>query len=215
MSSKPLLPQAFWFRVAASCPRIAEIPLGGSKGPLLDLPASCDLPDLAPVDSRSSWTTIRAGWNPSGLGVSVIAEGDSSLSFSSDPAENLAYVHLWIDTRDTRDVSRATRFCHRFTTRLTFGRDRKSVKAETDQRVIARALADAPMARAGEIQSRATATAKGGWVCELFFSSSALHGFDPDTNRRLGFTYHITDSARPEQFLTVGRDFPIAAAALP
>ena len=47
-----LLPQAFWFRVAASCPRVEGIPRAGSKGPLLDLPGECALPELAALDGR-------------------------------------------------------------------------------------------------------------------------------------------------------------------
>jgi hypothetical protein len=36
-----------------------------------------------------------------------------------------------------------------------------------------------------------------------------MHGFDPDTNRRLGFAYHLADSIREDQFVGVGREFPI------
>ena len=47
------------------------------------------------------------------------------------------------------------------------------------------------------------------WVLELFLSSQALNGFDPDTNRRLGFAYQIADFVHDDQFLGVGRDFPV------
>jgi len=38
----------------------------------------------------------------------------------------------------------------------------------------------------------------------------ALNGFDPETNRRLGFAHQVTDPEREDQFLGVGREFPIA-----
>ena len=40
--------------------------------------------------------------------------------------------------------------------------------------------------------------------------AEALNGFDPDTNRRLGFAYQVTDPDRGDQFLGVGREFPVA-----
>ena len=44
---------------------------------------------------------------------------------------------------------------------------------------------------------------------EMFLPAEALHGFDPETNRRLGFAYLVTDPDREDQYLTVGREFPI------
>ena len=64
--------------------------------------------------------------------------------------EGFAEVHFWIDTRDTRDVSRATRFCHHFVVKLTRRGLRGKLTAEVFQRPIARAVADAPIYR-GEL----------------------------------------------------------------
>ena len=46
-------------------------------------------------------------------------------------------------------------------------------------------------------------------MLELFLPAQALSGFDPDTNRRLGFAYQIGDHVREDQFLGVGREFPV------
>ena len=51
-----------------------------------------------------------------------------------DRPEGFADVNFWIDTRDTRNVSRATRFCHRFAAILTLSRDRKGLDVEVNQR---------------------------------------------------------------------------------
>jgi hypothetical protein len=120
-------------------------------------------------------------------------------------------VQLWIDTRDTRDISRATRFCHRFTARLRgLATARGPLGLELAQRPIARAVADAPICRTELLQGRAERL-KGGWRIELFLPAEALHGFDPETNRRLGFAYQVTDPdpQREDQFLGVGREFPV------
>jgi len=205
---KLLLPQAFWFRLAASCPRIEEIPRRGPRGGLLDLPAACALPDLSALEGRVSWVSVRVGWNPEGLGIAVLAEGATAVASSPVRPAGFADVNVWIDTRDTRNVSRATRFCHRFSAHLTRNRDRKGLKVELSQRAIARAVADAPMASADDLLARADLT-RSGWILEIFLPARALHGFDPDTNRRLGFAYQVSDHDREDQFLGVGRDFPL------
>jgi hypothetical protein len=79
---------------------------------------------------------------------------------------------------------------------------------ELTQKAIPRALADAPLTHSQKIQTRA-ARRPGGWRLELFLPAEFLHGFDPETNRRLGWTFQVSDPAHEDQFLTVGRDFPI------
>jgi len=206
--SSTLLPQAFWFRVAASAPKVEGIPRDGDPKSLLDLPAACTLPDLAALDGRDSWAHVRVGWNSAGLGIVVHADGLGQNAKTPDRPEGFANVVFWIDTRDTRNVARATRYCHRFQARLRLGRDRKGLKAEVEQRPIARALADAPIASPSLFRHRAELLKKG-WRFELFLPAKALHGFDPETNRRLGFAYQVSDGEREDQFLGVGRDFPI------
>ncbi len=204
-----LLPQAFWFRFCAVCPRVDEIPRSSARGGLLDLPAVCTLPDLAALDGRTSWASVRVGWNPQGLGIAVLAVGRAGQATSElERPEGFADVDFWIDTRDTRNVSRATRFCHRFSAHLTLSRGGKGLDVEISQRAIARALADAPMNAPDKLRAQASLT-RSGWTCEVFLPASALHGFDPETNRRLGFAYQVSDHERESQFLGVGRDFPI------
>jgi hypothetical protein len=206
--SSALLPQAFWFRVSAASPRIENIPIEGPDGPLLDLPTSCTIPDLAALEGRKSWALVRMGWNARGLGIAVQADGLGSNAKSPDRPEGFASISLWIDTRDTRNVSRATRHCHRFQARLTLSRDKKSLRSIVEQRPIARATAEAPLSPPSLFEHRADLLKKG-WRFELFLPAKALNGFDPDASRRLGFAYQISDAEREDQYLGVGRDFPL------
>ncbi len=208
MTTKALLPQAFWFRLAATCPRVEPLPRTGSKALLLDLPAGAALPDLSALDGRPSWASVRAGWNPGGLGITVLADGFAGKLPGPIAPEKFADVHLWIDTRDTRDVSRATRFCHRFSASLFLSKDRKRLTQEIAQRPIARAVADAPLCSPEKISAQSEID-RSGWLLEVFLPASILHGFDPETNRRLGFAYHVSDFQREDQFLGVGREFPL------
>ena len=206
--STPLLPQAFWFRLSIPCRRIDGLPRTGPRGRLLDLPESCALPDLAQLEGGRSWAEVRVAWNPAGLAVAIEATGKSGpITFEEGPT--LANgAQIWIDTRDTRGIHRASRFCHRFTAKLSPGGSRSALEVELAQRPIARAVADAPTCRIETLSARAERLS-GGWRLELFFPAEALHGFDPETNRRLGFAYQVSDPDREDQFLGVGREFPI------
>ncbi len=208
--STGLIPQSCWFRLSIPCARIEGLPRQGETGRLLDLPASCSVVNASTLEGHATWSDVRVAWNPGGLAVQVEIVGKKgSIRYDSFLAEASDGVLLWIDTRDTRDVHRATRFCHRFSAVLKPEKGGKSVNVVVEQKPIHRALADAPLAKPAAIRARAEKT-KDGWRIELFFAASALNGFDPDTNRRLGFAYQVTDPQRGSQYLTVGRDFPIA-----
>jgi hypothetical protein len=208
MVAKPLLPQAFWFRFAAPCTRVDGIPRSNTSSGLLGLPASCALPDLKPLDGGASWAEIRLGWNPEGLGITAIADGVTPQQLAEHRPEGFAAAQFWVDTRDTRNVSRATKFCHRFVVRIDRTGKQGRLEAQVASRPIARAVADAPLGRSDDIPVRVELS-RTSWVLELFLSSQVLNGFDPDTNRRLGFAYHIADFVRDDQFLGIGREFPV------
>ena len=206
--STPLLPQAFWFRLSIPCRRIEGLPRAGPRGRLLDLPEACALPDLTQLEGGRSWAEVRVAWNPAGLAVAIEATGKSGpITFDEGPTTSNG-AQIWVDTRDTRGIHRASRFCHRFAAKLSPGGARTALEVELAQRPIARAVADAPTCPIETLSARAERLS-GGWRLELFLPSEALHGFDPETNRRLGFAYQVSDPDREDQFLGVGREFPI------
>jgi hypothetical protein len=206
MSASPLLPQAFWFRLAIPCSRIDDLPRKNAER-ALDLPATCRLPQTSHLDGRAPWVETRVAWNPRGLAVELIAEADLAGLFRDDKPEGSNAFLIWVDTRDTRDVARATRFCHRFDGTLRKGSGKRLV-LDVTQKPIARAVADAPIANRDTVRSWVEPTKKG-WTAGVFLSGEALHGFDPDTNRRLGFCYRVADPDLPDEVLGVGREFPI------
>ncbi|MFO0908928.1 MAG: hypothetical protein U0794_11310 [Isosphaeraceae bacterium] len=204
MSTTQLLPQAFWFRFATRCARVEPLPKKSG-----DLPESCRLLEASRLDGKTPWAEVRTAWNPAGLAVEVTAEGDLHALGSNDTPDSLSYgLRVWVDTRDTRDVSRATRFCHRFETTLVKGKGKSALTVTAQQRPIARAVADAPICKPEEIVATAEKLPKG-WRLSLWLPASVMHGFDPDTNRRLGFAYEVRAPDRDPQYFGVGRDFPI------
>ena len=96
---------------------------GGER--LLDLPDVVPLPDLARPGGPASWAEVRVAWNPGGLAVAFeVSTRPGRSPPSRRPARGLDGVQVWVDTRDTRNVHRATRFCHRFAATLVPGSGR-------------------------------------------------------------------------------------------
>ena len=219
--SGSLLPQTFWFRLALACPRVDNMLPAADVDRVLDLPTSCRLPSTTEFEGGPAWATLSAGWNPRGLGFVVEVGLEPSgrrrtaqVDVDPDGFGGLTpRVQFWIDTRDTRDTHRASRFCHRFDARFDQGLAENAApeaafEVKIQQRSIARALGEAPTAPSDATRAHGRMHA-GGWRLEVFFDARALHGFDPDTNRRLGFNCAIFDPTRGEQFLYVDRAFPI------
>lgn len=201
-----LLPQSFWFRLSLPCLRLDSIP-NPKTGPLLNLPETHRLPETPRLEGVPPWFDARCAWNPSGLAFAFILIGkpgpirfDPSIPDASDG------VHLWIDTRDTRDIHRASRFCHRFDFHLHPLRG-SALEVSVSNPLIPRALANPPGVKLTAVQTQAEAL-RDGWRLEIFLPSDSLHGFDPDINRRLGLNFAVLDPLRGAQFLSVGRDFP-------
>jgi hypothetical protein len=166
------------------------------------------LPQTALLDGKKPWAEVKVGWNPQGLAVEIDAEGRLDTLGHDERPEGGFGVQLWVDTRDTRNVSRATRFCHRFDARILKGTTQDTVRVSIQQKPIARAVADAPMGKSQSIESRIEKM-KTRWRLEVFLPAETLHGFDPETNRRLGFAYQVMDPDRGGEFLGVGREFPV------
>jgi len=108
--------------------------------------------------------------------------------------------------RDTRTIHRATRYCHQFYFLPTgAGPDRD--QPACGQWKINRALEDAPLASADELLY-VCRPQTGGYRMEIFLPAAVLYGFDPESNRRLGFFYTVRDAELGEQTLGLGPEFP-------
>ncbi len=202
--SSALLPAAFWFRPSLACPLIEGLPR--ASGRPLDLPEICRLPVFSELDGGPSFAEVRVGWSDKGFGVAVEVTRLGRSPMRGPDVGNA--LDLWIDTRDTRDVHRGTRFCHQFACVLPELGRASGAEPAVVQQPIHRALASPPGAAPKTIRSWAERT-RAGWRLEVFFQAAALNGFEPDTNRRLGFSYQVIDSVMGDQFLGVGREFPI------
>ena len=202
-----VLPHRFLFRFSIPVRRIDRLPRKGRK--LLNLAEECELPDFGDLDNAPPVGRIAAAWNKRGLAFSATVRGKQhSLSCrAATPAESDG-LQVWIDTRNTQSIHRASRFCHHFCF-LPGGGGRKADQPLAVQLPIARAKEAGNIADSRSI-SVAAENLTDGYRIEAWLPAEVLTGYDPEANPRLGFYYILLDAELGEQFLSVGRDFPFA-----
>lgn len=203
-----IVPHAFLFRYSLPVQHVPRLPRKGRK--LLNLPKSCRLPDLGVLDDQKSFGDIRAAWNNQGFGISVHVSGKQApLRCNLDnPAESDG-LQVWIDTRNTQSIHRASRFCHHFCV-LPAGAGKQRDEPSAVQVPIARAREETPLADPKKIPV-AVERLQNGYRLEAWFPAAVLQGFDPAASPLFGFYCYLRDSELGEQFLTVGREFPFAS----
>jgi hypothetical protein len=202
-----LLPHRFLFRYSFPVAHEKSLPRGGTR--LLGLKEAHRLPDFGGLDDAPGFGELRMAWNQQGLAISAQVRGKRK-SLHCDPAtpDRSDGLQVWIDTRNTQSIHRASRFCHHFClTPRGGGRDEDEPLAVQLQ--IARAKEATPTVEIGDIRLTAD-VARDGYLLEAWLPASVLHGYDPDVQNRLGFYYDLFDAELGEQTLGVGPEFPFA-----
>jgi hypothetical protein len=171
------------------------------------LGADFALPATGELSQGTHFGDVRLAWNERGLGFRVEVTG-KKLALRCDYAQllNSDGLQVWIDTRSTQNIHRASRFCHHFCV-LPAGalRDRSLPMAR--QLPIARAKEEAPLCDPKQIVVHSELK-NGGYVIEVWLPAEILQGYDPDSHPRLGFYYLLRDHELGDQVLSVGPEFP-------
>lgn len=197
-----VIPRNLLFRYRLRAPRIARDCTG-----FQDLPESSELPVLGTLDGQKPYSQIKAGWNADGMlvGVAVRGKQQSLWTRVNQPLESDG-VQVWIDTRDTHNIHRASRYCHWFYA-LPGGGQGKSV-GHAGMLKINRAKEDAPTINRGQPQLKVQLQA-GGYDLLLRIPANLLNGWDPDEHRTMGFHLVVSDRELGWNTLGVGADLPI------
>jgi hypothetical protein len=203
-----LLAPRFLFRFAV--PVLRRDPLWKAGGAALE--EKYRLLNLAELDSGTPdrerrFADVRAAWSHDGLVFNVLVEGKQQPVWCRDGRlEDSDGFQIWIDTRATLNIHRASRYCHRYVF-LPAGGGHGHTEPVADQLLINRARENARPIRQRELQV-ASKTTKTGYILAAFVPAAALVGFDPLQHRQLGFTYAVFDRELGMQTFATGAAFP-------
>ena len=207
-AANTLLAPRFLFRFAVPVSRCAPIWTAGG----VTLDESYRLLNLAELDAGTEnrerqFADVRAAWNAEGLLFNVSVAGKQQPVWCRDERlEDSDGLQVWIDTRATLNIHRASRYCHRYAF-LPAGGGRGNAEPVADQLLINRARENARPIRPRELQVAAKLTKTGYWLA-AFVPAVALGGYDPLQHRQIGFTYAVYDRELGMQTFASGPAFP-------
>ncbi|UUO06380.1 hypothetical protein M4951_23915 [Blastopirellula sp. J2-11] len=159
------------------------------------------------LEGRRQFADIRAAWNERGIAFSVNVTGKRQAAWCRESrAVESDGVQIWLDTRATNNVHRATKFCHRYVF-LPTGGGHSLREPAADQLLINRARENAKPIRPGELRIRSQMKADG-YFLEFCVPATALTGYDPSEYDRVGFYYAVMDRELGWQNFSVGNQFP-------
>ncbi len=203
MSTPVSIPRNLLFRCKFPCPRLEAAPAGFEQ-----LSPAGELPLLGLFEGQQPYARLRSGWMDDSLWVAVSIRGKTQSLWvrANQPLESDG-LQLWIDTRDTHNVHRATRYCHWFiaSPNPLGGKD----SASWGMLRINRAKEDSPTINRGKVVAVGK-LAKDGYDLMLKIPGSLLNGWSPQEQRLLGFSAAVTDRELGWNTLGVGPDLPLA-----
>jgi hypothetical protein len=200
-----LLASTFLFRFSTPCLYSPELS-AERFGPLDE---QHRLPCFGELDERRPFADVRIAWNEAGLAVQLAVDGKKQAPWCRDnKIEDSDGLQVWIDTRDTKNVHRAGRFCHRFAV-LPMGSGRNLDQPTIGLLAINRARESPREIHERQLVARSKRTATG-YELSAFFPADALTGYDPAEHPKLGFTYAVFDRELGKQHFTIGEEFPSA-----
>ncbi|MGD8453023.1 MAG: hypothetical protein PVJ57_14485 [Phycisphaerae bacterium] len=160
------------------------------------------VPPLVELEDQRPFADVYWSWNDDGLVVAFDVTGRSG-RLECDPAHwwKKNGVRICIDTRDARDVKRATRFCHFFYV-LPVGGGPQGKHPVVGQHRMSRAKEPPPPVDVARIRAAAHFHRRG-YSLEVAIPAACLHGWSPADHPRLGVFYKVKDTALGGQHLTV------------
>ncbi len=204
-----VVPPSLLFRYALPVRQLKSLPPPAKARRIPSLTERYSLPDIASLNGSVRFGDVRVAWNPKGLAIAVVVAGRSApLACNPDAPTESDGLQIWLDTRNTQTIHRATRFCHQFCL-LPARETGPAEQPWAGQVEIARAR-EQVLCSNDDIRIASVARADG-YALQAWLPAAVLTGFEPGTSPQLGFYYHLKDSELGDQFLSVGDDFPFAS----
>jgi hypothetical protein len=201
-TAESLIPSTFLFHFLAPLREKPKL-FQGKLGPRYELPA------LSALSSEESFTRVRAAWSRQGLRFQFHVTGRGApLPDYHESVADFEGVWLWLDTRATHTVHRATKFCHLFNV-FIHGREKGESGPIMVRSPIHRAR-EQPAAEAPDAFTASLRPGKARYVVDVHIPAKSLVGFDANEHRELGFFYAVRDSELGWNYWTSARQLPFA-----
>lgn len=174
----------------------------------LNLPESCRIPSFSALAGRRPYADVRLAWDHGGIGFQVQVSGKKAGLWCRDSRlEDSDGFHLWLDTRCSPGIHRATQFCHWFLFMPSGGGATKG-QPFTALMPINRARQNPKSPPAGSVQVYAKLLPDG-YRLSGRIAAGAMTGFDSTQYPRLSLYYAVIDRELGWQTLTLGQDYPV------
>lgn len=201
-----LIPPTMLYRFALPC---REGPGKWSAKTGITLKEEFAVPSFGALDGNTPFADVRASWKDDGMYFNVDVSGKQQTVWCRETQlmESDGF-QVWIDTRDTHNVHRATRFCHWFLFLPNGGGSKRDDPIGSMLR-INRSKEDPKTLN--QVAPKVIAKIKhGGYSMKIHIPSRALSGWDPVEHDKIGFNYAVVDRELGWQTLSIGPEFSIS-----
>lgn len=185
-----------------------RLPRLGALPPVRSLrqewPEASRLPDLSGLHGGASFARAWAGWHPDGLALRFHVDSGQPPWARRDAPYRSDGVHLWLDTRDSREARKLTPYCHHA---LVTADAHDGPTVAVFEQAAAQRWAAAPEAL--PLVSAALAPSEAGYRLEVVLPAEVLHGYAPREAPSLGLAYRVRIPRGPVQDLAFGDAFPL------
>jgi hypothetical protein len=158
-------------------------------------------PALVELEGEEPIADVYWAWNEDGFYAAFDVPNRHGLPESDvKPWWKADGIRLCLDTRDARDIKRATRFCHFFYL-LPLGGGAGGRQPVVGTHRMSHAKETPPASDLTAIRSASHVT-RSGYSLEVALPASCLHGWDPAEHPRIGIFYKIRDTQLGPQHLS-------------
>lgn len=175
----------------------------------LELPPACRMPSFGALSGGPIFADLRIAWSTEGIGFTLKVAGKRAMPWCRESRlDESDGLHLWMDTRNSPNIHRATQHCHRFLWLPAGGGPQRDRPVATIV-PINRARANPKTIPNGALLIHA-APKHDGYELSGLIPTKAMTGFDPIDQPRIGFYYAVNDRELGNQSLTLSDSFPVA-----
>lgn len=194
------------FRYRINCERFV-----GQDKSASELPVACRLPVFSELDRNHDqpFAELRLAWSPDGLYFWLnVKDKKQALWCRNTQLLESDGLQVWLDTRDTHNIHRASKFCH-WIVMLPAGGRNEGKDPIASMLNINRAKEHSPTVNQMPIDI-SSSIQTGGYSLSAFVPGGTINGWNPEEHRLIGFHFVVCDRELGSQSLSVGLEYPVA-----